>query len=83
MKYDPKIANYIRMNPWRCVMDFGNGLCGMGNPSLWNLEMKNREGNLAAAEQRNRFVLEKADALWLPHVSPGGMLDRLVKEMRK
>ena len=154
---EQKIANYIRMNPWRCVMDFGNGLCGMGNPSLWNLEklgvlcsrnaprpksipkaavylggfhspmekeffakllelkrpviwcpawgldgkiapetlaaleenrilileMKNREGNLAAAEQRNRFVLEKADALWLPHVSPGGMLDRLVKEMRK
>ncbi|MCK5797220.1 MAG: hypothetical protein KAI47_08560, partial [Deltaproteobacteria bacterium] len=45
------------------------------------LEMKNREGNLAAAEQRNRFVLEKAEALWMPYVSPGGMLDRLVKEI--
>ena len=149
-----KIAEYIRMNPWRCVMDFGNGLRGMGNPSLWNLpklgiccsrnaprpkaipqaeaylsgfhspmereilakllelgkpvihcpawglggtfppellaalesnralilEMKNRAGDLAAAEQRNRFVLEHADRLWLPHVAPGGMLDRLVRE---
>jgi hypothetical protein len=152
---EEKITNYIRMNPWRCVMDFGNGLRGMGNPALWNLEklgvlcsrnaprpkslpkaavylggfhsplekeilakllevkvpviwcpawgldgkiasetlsaleenrmlileMKNREGNLAAAEQRNRFVLEKAELLWLPHVSLGGMLDRLVREL--
>jgi len=23
------IANYIRMNPWRCVMEFGNGLRGV------------------------------------------------------
>ncbi len=46
------------------------------------LEMRNREGNLAAAEQRNRFVLQHADSLWLPHVTPGGMLDRLVREMR-
>lgn len=150
-----KIANYIRMNPWRCVMDFGNGLRGMGNPSLWNLEklgvlcsrnaprpkgipkaavyfsgfhspmekeilakllevkalviwspawgldgkmepevlaalegnrmlileMKNRDGNLAAAEQRNRFVLEQAETLWLPHIARGGMLDRLVRAM--
>lgn len=45
------------------------------------LEMKNQDGNLAAAEQRNRFVLEKADALWLPDVSSGGMLERLVREM--
>jgi len=152
---EKRIAEYIRMNPWRCVMDFGNGLRGMGNPALWNaektgvlcsrnappiakipaaevylggfhsppekiifekllnrgagiiwcpawgldgafgasaldalegnrlliLEMKNREGNLAAAEQRNRFVMENADKLWLPHVTPGGMLDRLLRSM--
>ena len=47
------------------------------------LEMKNREGALAAAEQRNRFVLEKAESLWLPHVKPSGMMDRLLKEMKK
>ncbi len=153
---EQKIANYIRMNPWRCVQNLGNGLRGMGNPALWNadksgilcsrnaprpksipnapvylsgfhssmekeifakllalkkpviwcpawgldraafdpdvrealeenraliLEMRDLSGNLAAAEQRNRFVLENADKLWLPHVAPGGMLDRLVREM--
>ncbi|MFA7172209.1 MAG: transposase [Kiritimatiellia bacterium] len=149
-----RIANYIRMNPWRCVMDFGNGLRGMGNPTLWNaeklgvlcsrnaprpksipkvaaylsgfhspmeqeilqkllqykqpliwcpawglsgtlspetttaleenrmliLEMAAHDGNLASAAARNRFVLKHADKLWLPHVTPGGMLDRLVRE---
>jgi hypothetical protein len=45
------------------------------------LEMQNRDGNLAAAEQRNRFVLEHADRHWLPHITPGGMLDSLVKEL--
>jgi REP element-mobilizing transposase RayT len=163
---EKKITQYIRMNPWRCVMDFGNGLRGMGNPALWNaeklgvlcshkggkgsngetsfahtfaptdstvlsgfhspmekeifarllelkkpviwcpawgvettrlppaalealeqnrmliLEMRDTTGDLAAAEQRNRFVLEQADKLWLPHVTPGGMLDRLVREMQ-
>jgi REP element-mobilizing transposase RayT len=147
------IRAYIRMNPWRCVTEFGNGLRGMGNPALWNaeklgvlcsrnapkpagipkasaylsgfhspmeqeilqklleykkpviwcpawglggtqspetlaaleenrmliLEMTARDGDLASAEARNRFVLEQADRLWLPHVTPGGMLDRLVK----
>lgn len=43
------------------------------------LEMCNRDGNLAAAEDRNRFVLQHADKLYLPHISPGGMLDRLVR----
>ncbi len=33
---EEKIAEYIRMNPWRCVQQFGNGLRGMGNPALWN-----------------------------------------------
>lgn len=152
---EQKIAEYIRMNPWRCVMNLGHGLRGMGNPALWNfeklgmlcsrnaprparvpkatvyfsgfhspmekeilskllearrsviwcpawglggtlgeaerraleenrmliLEMKNQDGNLAASEQRNRFVLENADALWLPYVAPGGLLARLIKEM--
>lgn len=165
-----RIAQYIRLNPWRCVMDFGDGLRGMGNPSLWNgekigvlasrgrcainererpaaesktcgmsrgrvafmsgfhspiekeifaqlleqkqaviwcpaweperaismpeiiaalkenrmlmLEMRNRDGNLAAAEQRNRFILENADRLWLPSVTPGGMLERLIRELK-
>ena len=168
------IVEYIQMNPWRCVQNFGGGLRGMGNPALWNagklgvlcsrnasrpksipraavylggfhspmekeilgkllehkcsiiwcpawglegaacmprgeraacmsrgeratcmspvrealeenrmliLEMRNRAGDLAAAEQRNRFVLEHADGLWLPHVAPGGMLDRLIREL--
>ncbi len=150
-----KIAEYIRMNPWRCVTDFGDGLRGIGNPALWNqpklgvlcsrnaprpesiptataylggfhspmekaildrllelkkpliwcpawgldrsafapgvrealeqnrmliLEMRNRDGDLAAAEQRNAFVIDNAESLWLPHVTPDGMLDRLIKE---
>lgn len=150
------IRRYIRMNPWKCIQNFGNGLRGMGNPALWNaeklgvlcsriwagcipplkipeaevymggfhsppeqkilekllerrtkiilcpawslenvratflspleenrmliLEMKDRAGDLAAAEQRNRFVIQNADKLWIPHVTKGGMLDRLLKE---
>ncbi len=34
---EKNIRRYIQMNPWRCVQQFGNGLRGMGNPSLWNL----------------------------------------------
>ncbi|MDF7824702.1 transposase [Pontiellaceae bacterium B12227] len=155
---EEKIAEYIRMNPWKCVQNLGNGLRGIGNPALWNaeklgvlcsrnaphvgrlpeaevyfggwhspkekeifdwllqhgkriiacpawgigakdvspflealqenrmliLEMDTGENffapaTLAAAEQRNRFVIENADALFTPHVTPGGMLDRLLK----
>lgn len=154
---EEKIAEYIRMNPWRCVLELGNGLRGMGNPVLWDspkqgilcsrnaprpktipkasvylggfhspmekeimgkllelkkpliwcpawgvettslspvhlaalednrmliLEMRHRTGDLAAAEDRNRFVMEHADKLWLPYVTPGGMLDRLLVEYR-
>lgn len=150
---EEKIANYIRMNPWRCVQQFADGLCGMGNPALWNadklgvlcsrkgfpdigsipdadayfggfhsapekrildellerkaniilcpawrldnvasqffpalednrmliLEMKNHDGNLAAAEDRNRFIIQNASRLYTPHITPGGMLDRLLR----
>jgi len=157
-----KIAEYIRMNPWRCVQELGGGLRGIGNPALWSgeklgvlcsratqratqvspvppeadvyfggwhspkekemlewllkegrrviacpawgiedsafapgvrnaleenrmliLEMRDVSGNLAAAEARNRFVIQHADALFTPHVAPGGMLDRLLKEQSK
>jgi len=151
---EARIAEYIRMNPWRCVQELGDGLRGIGNPALWNgeklgvlcsrhaprigrlpdadiyfggwhspkekeildwllhhgkrviacpawgienaafapgvataleenrmliLEMRDTAGNLAAAESRNRFVIEKADGLFTPHITPGGMLDRLLK----
>ncbi len=157
-----KIAEYIRMNPWRCVQELGGGLRGIGNPALWSggklgvlcsravratsmsplqlpeadvyfggwhspkekeildwllkngrrviacpawgiedsafapgvrnaleenrmliLEMRDVSGNLAAAEARNRFVMEHADSLFTPHVTQGGMLDRLLKERSK
>jgi hypothetical protein len=45
--------------------------------------MRDVSGNLAAAEARNRFVIEHADALFTPHVTRGGMLDRLLKEVSK
>jgi len=155
---EKNIAEYIRMNPWKCVQQFGNGLRGIGNPSLWNteklgvlcsrnaprighlpkanvyfggwhspkekeildwllekrkrviacfawdleragtvpgfakalqenrmlvLEMQNRDGDLAAAEQRNRFVIENSDELFVPHTTQGGMLDNILKEYRK
>ena len=47
------------------------------------LEMRDVSGDLAAAEARNRFVIEHADALFTPHVTPGGMLDRLLNEHAK
>ena len=153
-----RIAEYIRMNPWRCVQELGGGLRGIGNPALWNgeklgvlcsrnaprighmpdadvylggwhspkekeilewllkngrrviacpawgiegakqappllealennraliLEMRDVSGNLAAAEARNRFVIEYADALFTPHVAKGGMLERLLSEFKK
>jgi putative transposase len=149
---EKKIADYIRMNPWKCVQNFGSGLRGIGNPALWNgrklgvlcsrnapyigripkadvyfggwhspkereifdwllrkkqrviacpawgiegarqassvlealegnriliLEMRNQDGDLAAAEARNRFVVECADELFVPYTSPGGMLERI------
>lgn len=42
------------------------------------LEMDNQNGDRFAAQDRNRFVLRHADKRWLPHVRPGGMLERVV-----
>ena len=161
-----KIAEYIRMNPWKNVIHLGDGMRGIGNPSLLNwkkegmlcsrncpddtlraaqqrvaaygethclisgfhsppeqgilaallksrariiccpawgidkmkipaawlpaleqnrmliLEMQNENGDLAASRERNIFVMQTADELWIPHVSPGGMLASLVETQR-
>jgi len=61
------IANYIRMNPWRCVMDFGNGLRGMGNPSLWNLE---KLGVLCSRNALRPKSIPKAEAYFSGFHSP-------------
>lgn len=43
------------------------------------LEMRDRAGDLAAAEARNRCVLDLAEKRWIPHISPDGLLDRLLR----
>lgn len=159
---EKKISDYIMMNPWKCITNFGSGLRGMGNPTLWQhpktgilcsrngapakealaksvpdadvylggfhsppeqailqellrrkariiycpawglkgtitpilldaladnrmllLEMENIDGNLAAARERNKFILQNSDELWLPHITPGGMLDKQITESKK
>jgi predicted Rossmann fold nucleotide-binding protein DprA/Smf involved in DNA uptake len=38
-----------------------------------------RRATAALAEERNRFVVSLADAVFMPHAAPGGSLDRLVR----
>lgn len=40
-----------------------------------------RRATAATAEQRNRFVVSLADAVFIPHAAPGGSLDRLCNEI--
>ncbi|MFA6692056.1 MAG: hypothetical protein WCR98_08775 [Saccharofermentanales bacterium] len=42
------------------------------------MEMVNREGTLAASEERNRFVLDVSEERWIPYVTPRGMLARML-----
>lgn len=42
------------------------------------MEMMNCEGTLAASEERNRFVLDVSEERWIPYVTPGGMLARML-----
>jgi putative transposase len=44
------------------------------------LEMRNREADLAASRERNLFVVQSAEQLWVPHASRHGMVTQLVKE---
>lgn len=39
-----------------------------------------RRATAALAEERNRFVVSLADAVFIPHAAPGGSLDRLVRD---
>jgi len=159
------VRNYIRMNPWKIIVHFDNGMRGIGNPRLWDiekigmlcsrncpaetleaaelrashakpahclmsgfhsppektilaallqseakliccpawgidsmkipsiwlpaleqnrmliLEMKNGNADLAASRERNEFVMQQADKLWIPHTSPNGMLAQLIETM--
>ena len=66
------IKGAARMSP---VLD------ALAGNRLLILEMRNRDGDLAAAEARNRFVVEHAEELFVPYATPGGMLERILKEM--
>ncbi|MCC7291842.1 MAG: hypothetical protein IT449_07265 [Phycisphaerales bacterium] len=39
-----------------------------------------RRATTATAEERNRFVVSLADAVFIPHAAPGGSLDRLCRD---
>ena len=54
-------------------------LDALENNRMLILEMQNKNEDLFAAEQRNCFVIEHADDLWLSYVSPNGMLNRILK----
>lgn len=43
-------------------------------------EKRVRRATAAAADERNRFVVSLADAVFIPHAAPGGSLDRLCRE---
>lgn len=59
-----------------------NWLSALEDNRMLILEMKNRNADLAASRVRNSFVMRMADTLWMPHVSPNGMLAHLVKELQ-
>lgn len=39
-----------------------------------------RRATAATADERNRYVVSLADAVFIPHAAPGGSLDRLVRD---
>ncbi len=48
----------------------GEWLPALEENRMMIMEMTNREGDLAASKERNRFVLQVSDHRWLPHVTP-------------
>lgn len=66
---------------------------GMRIPAAWKpaiaagrmlitspFENKVRRATAETAKERNRFVVSLADAVFIPHASPGGSLDRLARD---
>ncbi len=45
------------------------------------VETAGADASLASARRRNEFVMRQADRLWIPHCTPGGMLDQLVASL--
>lgn len=81
-----KTAEYIRMNPWRCVQELGGRLRGIGNPALWSGE---KLGVLCSRVVRATAMppmqLPKADVYFGGWHSPKEkeMLEWLLKEGRR
>ena len=48
---------------------------------LSNFPDNNRRVTAETAEQRNRFVIDQADAIFIPYAAPGGMTEGLAKEI--
>lgn len=55
-------------------------LAGLKANRILILEMPNRNADLAAAADRNRFVIAQADRLFTPYVAKGGLLEKLLAE---
>lgn len=66
---------------------------GMRIPATWKpaiaagrmlitspFDAKIRRATAETAEERNRFVVSLTDAVFIPHASPGGSLDRLCRD---
>ncbi|MDX9868080.1 MAG: hypothetical protein RBT78_09165 [Kiritimatiellia bacterium] len=78
---EANIRRYIRLNPWRCVTEFGNGLRGMGNPTLWNAE---KLGVLCSRNAPRPPDIPEAEVYFSGFHSPmeREILDRLLAERR-
>ncbi|HMO52713.1 MAG TPA: hypothetical protein PKA21_16515 [Kiritimatiellia bacterium] len=48
----------------------------------WRAPVHDGRANLADARARNAFIMQIADQLWIPHMTPGGMIESLVKELK-
>jgi hypothetical protein len=48
----------------------------------WRAPVHDGRANLADARARNAFIMQIADQLWIPRMTPGGMIESLVKELK-
>jgi len=57
-------------------------LDALKNNRVLILEMENADADLSAATQRNEFIIGNAENLWVPYVSKGGMLEKLLEGLK-